>query len=115
MLVFDELAYRLLLALIRDRYEGSPLDRLRDDEETLLAELAPQVTAQLDRLFELPHLEVVDVLGSDVAAMNDAMTPYRLRPRDALHLAVMQRLGCRNFASTDHHFDRAPHIVRYAV
>ena len=32
VLTFDELAYRLLLALIRDRYDGSPLDRLRDGD-----------------------------------------------------------------------------------
>ena len=29
VLTFDELAYRLLLALIRDRHEGHPVDHLR--------------------------------------------------------------------------------------
>lgn len=32
-LTLDELAYRLLLAFIKDRYSGSPLERLRDEEE----------------------------------------------------------------------------------
>ncbi len=31
-LTFDQLAYRLVLALIRDNFPGSPLDRLRQDE-----------------------------------------------------------------------------------
>ena len=31
VLTFDELAYRLLLALIGDRYSGSPLERGADD------------------------------------------------------------------------------------
>lgn len=33
VLTFDELAYRLLLALIKDHYGGSPLDHLREEEE----------------------------------------------------------------------------------
>lgn len=33
VLTFDELGYRLLLALIKDNYPGSPLERLRDQEE----------------------------------------------------------------------------------
>jgi hypothetical protein len=32
VLTFDELAYRLLLALIRDQYSGSPMERLRDQK-----------------------------------------------------------------------------------
>jgi hypothetical protein len=32
VLTFDELAYRLLLALIRDNYPGNPLDQLRQKE-----------------------------------------------------------------------------------
>ena len=36
VLTFDELSYRLLLALIRDRYPGSPLDQLRQQEEKLI-------------------------------------------------------------------------------
>jgi predicted nucleic acid-binding protein len=35
LLTLDELAYRLLLALTKDRYGGSPLDRLRDEEEKM--------------------------------------------------------------------------------
>jgi hypothetical protein len=32
VLTFDELAYRMLLALIRDQYGGSPLEQLRNNE-----------------------------------------------------------------------------------
>ena len=40
-LTFDELAYRLLLALIKDRYGSSPLDRLRDEEEKNAGRICP--------------------------------------------------------------------------
>lgn len=43
VLTFDELAYRLILALVRDRYDGSPLDLLRQREEELLNEMAALV------------------------------------------------------------------------
>jgi predicted nucleic acid-binding protein len=113
-LTFDELAYRLTLAFIKDRYPGSPLDRLRGEEARMLAEFTPQVVALLRRLRELPHLIILDVLGADLDAMTDAMSSYLLRPRDALHFAAMQRIDCFNIASNDPHFDRVPAIQRYS-
>jgi predicted nucleic acid-binding protein len=112
-LTFDELAYRLLLAMIKDRYGGSPLDRLRDAEEKMLTEFAPAVVTLLRRLQELPHLTILDVLAFDVEVMSQAMSRYHLRPRDGLHLAAMQRISCLDLASTDPHFDRVPHIHRF--
>lgn len=42
VLTFDELAYRLLLARVRDTYGGSPLDHLRRNEQKLIAEFPPK-------------------------------------------------------------------------
>ena len=114
-LTFDELAYRLLLALIKDRYGSSPLDRLRDAEEEMLAEFAPAVVVLLRRLQELPHLTILDVSVSDLETMNEAMGRHRLRPRDGLHLAAMQQISCLDLASTDPHFDRVPQIRRFTL
>jgi len=80
-LTFDELAYRLLLALIRDHYGGAPLDLLRADEVRPIAE----------------------------------MVDYAIRPRDALHYAAMQRVGCLDLASHDAHFDRIPLLRRFVL
>lgn len=114
-LTFDELAYRLVLALIKDHYGGSPLDRLRKEEEKLIAEFAPTVVPQLRRLRSFPHLTVLDVLASDLETLGEAMIQYQLRPRDALHFAAMQRVGCLDLASNDHHFDRVPDIRRFTL
>lgn len=114
-LTFDELAYRFVLALIKDQYGGSPLDALRADEEKMITEFAPRVVAELDRLRELPNLTVLDVLASDLDVMNKAMTQYHLRPRDALHYAAMKRVECFDLASNDPHFDRIPSIRRFTL
>ncbi len=113
VLTFDELAYRLLLAFIKDRYGGSALERLRDEEEKMLTEFAPQTSALLRQLSAYASLTVLDVLATDLSALDDAMVKYHLRPRDALHFAAMQRVGCLNLASNDPHFDRVPGIHRY--
>lgn len=70
VLTFDELAYRMLLALIRDRHGGSPLDRLRDQEAQVIAEFYPQLAPHLARLRDFPNLVLVDVTSLDVAAMD---------------------------------------------
>ncbi|MBM4046213.1 MAG: type II toxin-antitoxin system VapC family toxin [Planctomycetes bacterium] len=114
-LTFDELGYRLLLAFIKDRYEGSPLERLRDQEERMMAEFAPPVASLLRRLREYPYLTVVDVLASDLDVMGETMVRFHLRPRDALHYAAMLRVGCLDLASNDPHFDRIPTIRRFTL
>jgi predicted nucleic acid-binding protein len=115
VLTFDELGYRLILALIKDHYEGSPLEFLRDQEEKMLAEFASTVSSLLKRLRGYTNLTVLDVLVSDLDVMNEVMPQYRLRPRDALHYAAMQRVGCLNLASNDPDFDHIPMIKRYTV
>jgi predicted nucleic acid-binding protein len=115
VLTFDELGYRLLLALIKDRYGGSPLDRLHEQEEKMLAEFALTVSSLLKRLLAYTNLTVLDVLVSDLEVVNDVMPQYRLRPRDAIHYAAMQRANCMNLASNDSDFDRIPAIKRYAL
>lgn len=115
VLTFDELGYHLILALIKDHYEGSPLELLRDQEEKLLAEFAPTVSSLLKRLCGYTNLTVLDVLVSDLDVMNEVMPRHRLRPRDALHYAAMQRVGCTNLASNDPDFDHIPTIKRHTI
>ncbi len=113
VLTFDELSYRLLLALIRDRYPGSPLDQLRQQEEKLIATLYPHLAPTLDQLRHFPNLLWLDVTAADLAGMSQAMLNYHVRPRDALHLTAMQKCGCFDVVSQDADFDRIPVLRRY--
>ena len=113
VLTFDELTYRTLLALIRDRYTGSPLERLRDQETEMIAEFYAQLAPHLHRLRTFPNLFLIDVTSSDLEKMDRIISAYHLRPRDALHLAAMEKCGCLNLVSNDSDFDRIPDISRY--
>jgi len=115
VLTFDELAYRLLLALIGDRYSGSPLEHLRANEAQMIAECYPQIAPHLTQLRAFPNLFLVDVTPSDLEVMDEGMRLYHLRPRDALHLAAMQKSSCFDLVSHDSDFDRVPMVRRYTL
>ncbi len=66
-------------------------------------------------LRQFPNLRVLDVTAGDVDVMLDLMPRYALRPRDALHVTAMQKVGCKAIASNDAHFDRVPHLRRFEV
>jgi len=115
VLTFDELAYRLLLALIRERYDGSPLDHLRDHKGQVIAEFYPKLAPALARLRVFPNLTLVDVTIADLARMSENISAHHLLPRDALHLAAMQACGCFDLVSHDADFDRVPTVRRYTL
>jgi len=57
----------------------------------------------------------LDVTRFDLEVMNQAMLDFAIRPRDALHFAAMQSIGCFDLASNDHHFDRIHQIRRFSL
>jgi len=105
----------MLLALIRDTYGGSPLEHLRDREPELIAEFYPALAPVLSHLRAFPNLSLVDVTSSDLVAMDEAMHLYHVRPRDALHMAAMQKCGCYDLVSHDADFDRVLVVRRYTL
>lgn len=115
VLTFDELTYRLLLALIRDHYDGSPLDHLRNNGPRMIAQFYPTLEPHLSQLRHFPNLGLLDVTASDLEAMNQAIEQYHLKPRDALHLAAIQKSDCFHLVSHDSDFDRVSKIERYTL
>lgn len=115
VLTFDELAYRVLLAYIRDKYAGSPLDHLRQNETQMIAEFYPSISPVLRRWHTFPNLVIVDVTAADIVEMHRNILEFRLRPRDALHLTTMRRAGCLQIVSHDSGFDRVPEIGRFSI
>lgn len=115
VLTFDELAYRLLLAAIREHVGGSPLDRLRGAEAAMIERFYPAISVQLRHLYTFPNLQILDITEADLTRMDEAMRQYQLRPRDALHLAAMQKAGCFTIISNDGDWDRVPVVRRYTL
>ncbi len=63
-------------------------------------------------LLSLPGIELVGVERDAALSMMENIERYGLLPRDALHVAVMERLGVGIIASDDTDFDRVPLISR---
>lgn len=62
----------------------------------------------MEALFDLITLE--PVTAADIQQMRQAMLASGILPRDAIHLAVMKRLGLTAIASDDEGFDNYPGI-----
>jgi predicted nucleic acid-binding protein len=110
--VLDELFYRLLLAHVKDTTRGNPLDALKRDLVRVIAAHAAPVEAALRKLMAFPHLNVAGVEAADFDSMLINIRTFSLLPRDALHLAAMQRLGVPVIASDDKDFDRVTSVER---
>lgn len=113
VLTMDELFYRLLLARVKEIYRQNPLDVLRERTDEAIARCGAGIEIALWRLVELPHLQLVGVLENDVLQMLSNIITFGLLPRDALHVAVMQRLELSVIATDDMDFDRVPWLQRH--
>jgi predicted nucleic acid-binding protein len=47
--------------------------------------------------------------------MNQLIPQFDLRPRDALHVAAMNKCNCISLVSEDSDFDRVPHLQCYTL
>ncbi|MEW6296554.1 MAG: type II toxin-antitoxin system VapC family toxin [Thermodesulfobacteriota bacterium] len=110
--VIDELFYRLLLARVKEATQRNPLEVLRADLAGAVATHGRAIGAAVRKLLALPQLALVGVEPGDVYKMLDNIVLFSLLPRDALHVAVIQRLGLTAVASDDTDFDRVNGIER---
>ena len=113
VLVLDELFYRLLLARVKDATVRNPLDVLRENLPGAIAEHSSGITMAIRQLIALPHLELAGVDTSDFNRMLDNIEAFSLLPRDALHVAIIRRLGLAAVASDDKDFDRVDGLERH--
>lgn len=113
--VVDELFYRLLLARIRDQGGQHPLTVLRQDPAGLVKRYAPPIHKAIETLLRLPNVYLVGVETGDVYRLFHNATQYGLLPRDALHVAIMERLNIRAIASDDRDFDRVQGLQRHWI
>jgi predicted nucleic acid-binding protein len=74
--------------------------------------LASDVNQIVENVLGLATL--TEVSAPDVQQMRLYMGEFGLLPRDAIHLAVVHRLGLTCMASSDSDFDRVPWLTRYA-
>jgi predicted nucleic acid-binding protein len=112
-LVHDELAYRLILAWLRDDGVGDPLSAYREDAQKAMRAVRPRLTATWRALDSL-SLELQPTDAAVVERARSLMARPGLTPRDAFHAAHALIAGCGLIASTDAAFDDVPKLRRLA-
>lgn len=112
-LVLDELAYRLVLAWLRDDGDGDPLSTYRADSRKVMRAARRRLTATWRAVDSLAlELQPTDHAVTDGA--KTLMAEPGLPPRDAFHAAHALAAGCSLIASSDPGFDHVPGLRRLA-
>jgi predicted nucleic acid-binding protein len=66
----------------------------------------------IDGIYSMPNLDVVEVSSTAPLLALDFIEGYGLKPRDALHLAVMRENRVEKILSDDEDFDRVEWVER---
>jgi predicted nucleic acid-binding protein len=112
-LVLDELAYRLVLAWLRDDGDGDPLSTYRADSRKVMQAARRRLTATWRAVDSLAlELQPTDHAVTDGA--KTLMAQPGLPPRDAFHAAHALAAGCSLIASSDPGFAHVPGLRRLA-
>lgn len=99
-LVFDELAYRLVLAWLRDDGDSDPLSTYRMDASSAMRATRRRLTAAW-RAIDSLSLELQATEHVVVEAAKSLMARPGLAPRDAFHAAHALEADCDLIASSD--------------
>ena len=106
-LVLDELAYRLILAWLRDDGVADPLSRYRAEPQGTMLMVGDRLSATW-RAVESLLLELCPTDHAVVGRAQVLMANPGLSPRDAFHAAHALAAGCTLIASTDPVFTQVP-------
>lgn len=112
-LVHDELAYRLILAWLREDGVDDPLSAYRADAQKVMRAVRRRLTA-VWRAVDSLSLELQLTDGAVVEQARSLMARPGLGPRDSFHAAHALAAGCDVIASTDAAFDNVPGLRRLA-
>ena len=110
-LVFDELAYRLVLAWLRDDGEGDPLSTYRAEPRKAMQASRRRLAATWRAVDALP-LELQPTDRGVIDAAKLLMSQPGLSPRDAFHAAHAIEAGCDLIVSSDSGFDELSALLR---
>jgi len=112
-LTVDEVSFVALKAKLEEKLGVSSSQVLYlKKHPDVVKSLASEVTRVTENVLRLS--EIIDVNSADVQQISSLMKTFGLLPRDAIHLAVLHRLGLTDIASGDADFDRLPDVTRYA-
>jgi predicted nucleic acid-binding protein len=106
-LVLDELAYRLILAWLREDGITDPLTKYRTEPQSTMRAVRRRLTNTWQAVDSL-SLELCSTDRAVVTQAQALMARPGFSPRDAFHAAHALAAGCRLIASADPAFQRVP-------
>jgi predicted nucleic acid-binding protein len=112
-LVLDELAYRLVLAWLRDDGDSDPLSTYRAEPRKAMRAARRRLTATW-RAVDSLSLELQPTERAVIEGAKALMAQPGLSPRDSFHAAHALAAGCSLVASSDTGFDDVPGLRRMA-
>lgn len=112
-LVLDELAYRLILAWLRDDGDDDPLSTYRADPRKAMRSARRRLAATW-RAVDSLSLELQPTEHAVIGGAKFLMAQPGLSPRDAFHAAHALEAGCNLIASSDAGFDDVSGLRRVA-
>lgn len=112
-LVLDELAYRLVLAWLRDDGDSDPLSTYRADPRKTMRAARRRLTVTW-RAVDSLSLELQPTERAVIEGAKALMAQPGLAPRDAFHTAHALEAGCSLVASSDACFDDISELQRMA-
>ena len=74
-----------------------------------------ELRSVVEDIYSIPNLDVRPVSSLTPLRAIDFIEQNSLRPRDAIHAAIMEELGISEIVSDDADFDRIPSIKRIAI
>ena len=106
-LVLDELAYRLILAWLRDDGHGDPLSTYRAEPQLVMKAVSQRLASTWQSIDSL-SLALQPTDQSVVEQAKSLMAQPGLAPRDAFHAAHALEAACPVIASADASFAQVP-------
>jgi predicted nucleic acid-binding protein len=100
-LALDETIFTLIRLKVMEDHPGRGFwEVYRRDPKVILPHLG-ELRTLVDRLSMDPRIQLVGTEREDMLAALDHMDDHACLPRDAMHLAVMSRLGIDSIVTTD--------------
>ncbi len=112
-LVHDELAYRLILAWLRDDGVSDPLSHYRANAQATMRSVRGRLSTTW-RAVDSLSLELQPTSRGVVEQARSLMAAPGLTPRDAFHAAHALVAKCEVIVSSDSAFDDVPRLRRMA-
>lgn len=104
MLALDETVFALIRLRVAEDYPERGFWDVYRENPAVIQPYLGELRALVDRLSVDPRIRLVGIERADMPTTLDYMDAHALLPRDAMHLAVMTRLGIDSLVTTDDDF-----------